>query len=92
MDSTDICVSNISLARSRVLERLAVSAGIVRGGSTVAKQKTKTEDREKLAVWIDRVDLEKMRKLQDKFGVNVSTLVRWFIHDGLEHERHPLQK
>jgi hypothetical protein len=71
--------------------RLAVSAG-VRGESTVAKQKTKTEDREKLAVWIDRVDLEKMRKLQDKFGVNVSTLVRWFIHDGLEHERHPLQK
>jgi hypothetical protein len=75
-----------------VFERLGESTGIVRGGSTVAKQTTKTEDREKLAVWIDRVDLEKMRKLQGKFGVNVSTMVRWFIHDGLEHERHPLQR
>jgi hypothetical protein len=58
----------------------------------MAKQPTKTDLREKLAVWIDNADVAKMRKLQEKYGINVSTLIRWFIKDGLEHDRHPLLK
>jgi hypothetical protein len=58
----------------------------------VAKTKTKTEDRERMTVWLSNDSLANLRKLQEKFGVVVANLVRFYVEDGLENKRHPVQK
>jgi hypothetical protein len=56
------------------------------------KETNKTEDRERITVWLSNESLTELRKLQEKFGVTVANLVRFFVEDGLENKRHPVQK
>ena len=53
---------------------------------------TKTEDREKVAIWLSHKSLAHLRELNEKFGVSVANLIRFFVEDGLENKRHPVQK
>jgi hypothetical protein len=52
----------------------------------------KTEDRERITVWLSNESLTVLRELQKKFGVTVANLVRFYVDDGIEHKRHPVQK
>jgi hypothetical protein len=49
--------------------------------------KTKTADREKIAVWIDRPDLDALRNIQKEIGVPISEQIRRFVRSGLEDHR-----
>jgi hypothetical protein len=40
------------------------------------RQSTKTKEREKYAVYIDRADLERLREYQERVGVPVSESIR----------------
>jgi hypothetical protein len=51
------------------------------------KSKTKTEDREKVAIWLDRPDLEALRNIQKEIGVPISEQIRRFVHSGLEDRK-----
>jgi len=58
-----------------------------------SKVKTnKTEGRERITIWLENDSLAYLRELQEKFGVTVANLVRFYIEDGIEHKRHPVQK
>jgi hypothetical protein len=50
-------------------------------------QPTKTENREKLAVWIDLPDLAKLRALQERVGVPVSESIRRAVAEYLKKDR-----
>lgn len=56
------------------------------------KETNKTEDRERITVWLSNESLADLRELQEKFGVTVANLVRFYVEDGLENKRHPVQK
>ena len=53
---------------------------------------TKTKDREKISLWLDHKTLSELRALQEKYQTPVASAIRWFVEDGLENKRHPVQK
>lgn len=56
------------------------------------KETNKTEDKERITVWLSNESLADLRELQEKFGVTVANLVRFYVEDGIENKRHPVQK
>ena len=48
---------------------------------------TKTTTREKVAVWLDRLDLDKLREIQVKVGAPIAEQIRRLVHAGLEKGR-----
>lgn len=56
------------------------------------KETNKTEERERITVWLSNESLADLRELQEKFGVTVANLVRFYVEDGIENKRHPVQK
>jgi hypothetical protein len=48
------------------------------------KSSTRTNDREKYAIWLDKQDLAKLRAHQDKIGVPVSESVRRAVKEYLK--------
>jgi len=45
--------------------------------------KTRTMNREKVAIWLDRPDLEALREIQKKIGVPIAEQIRRLVHSGL---------
>lgn len=43
-------------------------------------------------MWLSNESLAELRELQEKFGVTVANLVRFYVEDGIENERHPVQR
>jgi hypothetical protein len=60
--------------------------------TTKPKTTTLTKDREKFAVWLGNDSMKKLRALQEKYGVSVANLIRFYVEDGLANNRHPVQK
>jgi hypothetical protein len=58
----------------------------------MALKTTETKDREKMCVWLDNKDVAALRALYEKYDTPVSSLIRWYVKDGLENKRHPVQK
>jgi len=51
------------------------------------RQSTKTKEREKYAVYIDRADLERLREYQERVGVPVSESIRRAVAAYVENPR-----
>ena len=51
------------------------------------KSKTKTEKREKVAIWIDHLDMAGLREIQKEVGAPIAEQIRRFIHAGLEERK-----
>ncbi len=51
------------------------------------KSTTKTEDREKIAVWLDKPQITKMRKIQETEDVPIAAQIRRAIDEFLERRK-----
>jgi hypothetical protein len=54
--------------------------------------KTKTADREKIALWLDRPSLDTLREIQHEIGVPVSEQIRRAVTAYLEKDSGRLKK
>jgi len=56
------------------------------------RSKTKTADREKIAVWLDRSSLDTLREIQQDIGVPVSEQIRRAVTAYIEKDGGRLKK